>query len=402
MANTEAGTPLPHLGDYFKDLYHCSDCGYCVDAIWQERGIEHICATLGSHSPGLSYSGQGYIKLARAWLEGEELALPTLAERVFSCTGCGNCERICPIGLRPMNINRALRRELVDRDLAPQSATGICANVSSQQNPGGAPFAERYAFVDRRAFAESAGVGATHQGAGAATIYLPGCAAAHARPAEASAAVELLAAAGIQVQLLGDEDRCCGAPLRELGFAAAARAQGAQLAERLNARGYDLLLTSGCECANTFIGMDRQRTFAAWLADAMEQGGLRLAAATELPPGACMGRCQGTQATRAGNPDDNAALLRILAALGVPVVGDAASPYRLCCGGSGGMAASHPESSQAMARARIDAVAGAAALVSVDPRCVAQLEAARTADDPPVYGIAEFLRCHFTIAGGAA
>lgn len=397
MASNEAGTPLPHLGDYFKDLYHCSDCGYCVDAVWEERGIEHICATLGAHAPGLSYSGQGYLKLARAWLEGEDLALPTLAERVFSCTGCGNCERICPIGLRPMHINRALRRELADRGLAPQSATGICANVASQQNPGGAPFAERYDFA-----AGCARTGATPQGSGAAAIYLPGCAAAHARPAEASAAVELLAAAGIQVQLLGDEDRCCGAPLRELGFAAEAREQGAQLTERLNARRYDLLLTSGCECANTFIGMDRQRTWVAWLADTLEQGTLRLEARTPLPSVACMESCQATQAARAGNPDDNAALHGILATLGVPVVGDAASPYRLCCGGSGGMAALHPESARAMARARIDAVAGAAALVSVDPRCVAQIEAARTADDPLVYGIAEFLRCHFSIVGDAA
>jgi len=397
MVNPEAETPLPHLGDYFKDLYHCSDCGYCVDAIWEERGIDHICATLGAHSPGLSYSGQGYIKLARAWLEGEELALPTLAERVFSCTGCGNCERICPIGLRPMNINRALRRELVDRGLAPQSATGICANVASQQNPGGAPFAERYAFAEGRAR-----VDAIPQASGAAAIYLPGCAAAHARSAEAGAAVELLAAAGIQVQLLGADDRCCGAPLRELGFAAAAREQGAQLTERLDARRYDLLLTSGCECANTFIGMDRQRTFVAWLADALERGALRLEASTQLPAVACMESCQATQAARAGNRDDNAVLRGILAALGVQVAGDAASPYSLCCGGSGGMAALHPESARAMARARIDAVAGAAALVSVDPRCVAQIDAARTADDPPVYGIAEFLRRHFRIVGGAA
>jgi len=148
--------------------------------------------------------------------------------------------------------------------------------------------------------------------------------------------------------------------------------------------------------------MDRQRTFVAWLADALERGALRLEASTQLPAVACMESCQATQAARAGNRDDNAVLRGILAALGVQVAGDAASPYSLCCGGSGGMAALHPESARAMARARIDAVAGAAALVSVDPRCVAQIDAARTADDPPVYGIAEFLRRHFRIVGGAA
>ena len=217
MTATDKASELPHLTNYLKDLYHCSDCGYCVDAIWEERDIDHICATLESHSPGLSYSGQGYIKTARAWVEGEDLPLASVSEHAFTCTSCGNCERICPIGMRPMEINRALRSELIARDLAPESAVAIQKNVLEQQNPAGAPRAERYHWAQNIETAERAEL-----------VYLPGCASAYARPQEAQAAMRLLQAAGVPVKILGDSDSCCGAPLRELGFSDDAARQSEQ------------------------------------------------------------------------------------------------------------------------------------------------------------------------------
>lgn len=388
MATAGDKEALPHLTEFLKDLYHCSDCGYCVEAIWEERGVDHVCATLRSHSPALGYSGQGYLKLARAWVEGESLPLPGLAERVFSCTGCGNCERICTIGLRPMHINRALRRELDDRGAVPGSAVAVREGIAAEQNPAGAPFAERYAWapaLDARRDGEA--------------LFLPGCAAAHGRPAEARAAVALLEAAGVGVQLLGDADRCCGAPLRELGMAEDARRQGGLLEARLAECSYDFLLTSGCECANTFAGVDRHRSFVAWLAEALSGGTLRATPRARLPRVACLESCQATQAAQAGAGNDNQALRELLAALGIEVIGAAATPYRLCCGAAGGMAAMQPESSLAMARARIRQISGAEALVSADPRCVAQFEAAREAGDPPVYGVAEFVAQHFACGG---
>ncbi len=389
MATMGGKETQPHLTEFLKDLYHCSDCGYCAEAVWEERGIDHVCATLRSHSPALSYSGQGYLKLARAWVEGESLPLPALTERVFSCTGCGNCERICPIGLRPMQVNRALRRELSDRGVVPETAAAIRAHVAAEQNPAGAPFGDRYGWRDA--------LPSLTQGE---ALYLPGCAAAHGRPAEARAVVALLEAAGVGVQLLGDADRCCGAPLRELGMAEDAKRQGGLLEARLAERSYDFLLTSGCECANTFAGVERHRSFVAWLAEALRDRRVRPKAHGDLPRVACLESCQVTQAARAGREDDHQALHDLLTALGVEVIGDTASPYRLCCGAAGGMAAMQPESSRAMARARIREISGAQALVSVDPRCVAQFAAARVAGDPPVYGVAEFITQHFVIAGG--
>ena len=66
-----------------RELYHCADCNYCVDAVWPERGLQHVCPTLVHHAPFQSYSGRGYLAAARAWREGATLDLKALAK----CSG---------------------------------------------------------------------------------------------------------------------------------------------------------------------------------------------------------------------------------------------------------------------------------------------------------------------------
>ncbi|MDF1832002.1 MAG: (Fe-S)-binding protein [Porticoccaceae bacterium] len=396
----------PFLSNFLKDLYHCSDCGYCVEAIWEERNIDHVCATLQSHSPGLAYSGQGYISTARAWLEGENLPLESVAEHAFTCTSCGNCERICPIAMRPMAINRALRSELISRDKAPDSIVQIHENVINQQNPAGKPAEDRYDWV--------AGQDALNSSSAAPTniMYLPGCASAYSRPQEAQATLRLLAASGQSIQLLADNDRCCGAPLKELGFKADAESSANQLSDSLAQYNYDVLLTSGCECANSLADSSNPTSFVTWLSAALNGKLLSLVSKKTTPHIACIESCQATISTHTQSADDtdNQILHQILSQLGVTVNGgEPTSRYALCCGAAGGMPSMQPASSAEMARARInDAVATANsadhgsldALVSIDPRCVAHLASARADSDPPVYGLAEFIDTFFTVGKG--
>lgn len=393
----------PFLANFLKDLYHCSDCGYCVEAIWEERNIDHVCSTLQSHSPGLAYSGQGYISTARAWIEGEDLPLESVAEHAFTCTGCGNCERICPIGMRPMAINRALRSELITRDMAPDAIVQIHENVINQQNPAGKPAVDRYTWA--------AGQEALNSSTAAPTdiMYLPGCASAYARPQEAQATLRLLTASGQSVQLLADNDRCCGAPLKELGFIADAGTSANQLSDSLAQRHYDILLTSGCECTNSLADSSNPTSFVTWLSAALNDKQLNISSNNTQIHVACIESCQATMSsqTQSADDNDNHALYKVLSQLGVTVnSGEPTSRYALCCGASGGMPSMQPASSADMARARInDAVANANsadhgtldALVSIDPRCVAHLASARADSDPPVYGLAEFIDNFFTV-----
>ena len=75
--------PASFVEQYGEDLYHCASCNYCVDVVWAERGIAHVCATLEHHSPAPGYSGRGFIDIARALHEGRPLAVEAVAERVW-------------------------------------------------------------------------------------------------------------------------------------------------------------------------------------------------------------------------------------------------------------------------------------------------------------------------------
>ena len=129
---TVNGSFLAAARQFTENLYHCSRCNYCVEASWEEKGLRHICPTLIHHSPALSYSGKGYLATARALADGEELSAATVADRVFACTTCGNCEEACPIGLQPAQLVKAMRADLVDHGLAPDSAPDLIDMVGDR------------------------------------------------------------------------------------------------------------------------------------------------------------------------------------------------------------------------------------------------------------------------------
>lgn len=372
---------LSLLETFRKDLYHCSDCNYCVDAVWAERGMHHVCATITHHSPAISYSGRGFVLAARALLEGQALNPETVAERVFSCTGCGNCEASCPIGLRPAQVGQALRETLANEDILPPAIAALRGRMREQGNAYGAPRENRARWAEGLSF--SAAVDASIH-------YAPGCAAAHARPAEARATVQLLQAAGERVSFEPASDACCGAPLREAGLLA-----DAGFAERaLAARGATRVLTSGLECLASWqrAGVN-VHSFANWLCEALAEGRLRLQARATRPAqvrvfDSCASRRPG------GAPD---LLRQALSALGQDVVnGPQDARHAVCCGAAGSLAELHPLSAARMAAARSEPDSRWPTVGS-DTRCLGHL--ANGGEAERYFGLAEFVLAHFDVAG---
>lgn len=385
----ENAQPAPlRLAAYATDLYHCADCNYCVDAVWEERGIDHVCPTQQHHLPLASYSGRGYIAAARAWFEGADLNLDSLAERVFTCTGCGNCEQICPIGLRPTQIGQALREELVALGHAPEAVRDLRASMQRAGNPFGRARAHRNAWAAQCEFvAEEATV-----------LYAPGCAAAHESPAEARAILQLLQMAGERVAHRGENDRCCGAPLLEVGLNDDATDAEARLAVGLSA---PLVVCAGLECwpvwARALNGADRVLSFPAWLLRAMASGALAITPLTDGPRqvsafDACAARRRGAQ-TGTPNP-----LREILRAIGLDCGNDLPAGHAVCCGAAGGMPAQQPESAARMASARVSNATETIPMVVSDPRCLAHLRRS-AAGSTTIYGLAEFILLHCDARG---
>lgn len=390
---------------FTENLYHCSRCNYCVEASWEEKGLRQVCPTLLHHSPALSYSGKGYLATARALTDGEELSASTVADRLFACTTCGNCEEACPIGLRPAQLVKAMRADLVDHGLAPDSALALAVNIAGTGNPDGAPAAERYAW---------AGGPQTDSGSTAEILYLPGCAACYGKPAEARATMALLTAAGVRIATLShDRDRCCGAPLLETGQLAAGDRQGIDLLGAIRDSGASTVLASGAECLESIRHHCTQHPQLAdgvsaihpleLLADRISTSRLKLLARKDSPPPATVAMLDSCHLSKKGHggmaETGYPRLARtILAALGCRVVPDeSAARFALCCGAAGGMAQIHPESAKRMALGKLESLRelGAGAIVSASPLCASHLERSCAGSTTPVYGLCEFIAAHF-------
>jgi len=368
---------------YARDLYHCSSCNYCVDAVWPERGMHAVCATLEQHSRAPGYSGRGYIEAARAILEGQALDGAALAERVFTCTTCGNCEAACPIGLRPAAVGRALREELLAAECLPPALERARDAFFAHGNPYGVAREQRHAWSDN-----------LEQVTSPTTVSLfAGCAAALAPGEEARASFALLRAAGVDVQVA--KDGCCGAPLAELGL----RREGDALARAAVAHleGQDVV-TAGCECRQQLASAGLEsRSIAAWLCAAHAAGQLSLHRKDGVDHPTMVRLIESCQLKRDVRAGDEAAVAALFQVLGVALVNpDFPNLHASCCGAGGGMPAMAPASAARMARARLPQ-AGVA--VSLDARCASHMRACAD-EGVEVLGLASFVLRYFSVQAG--
>lgn len=382
---------LSHLSDGFvlrfaTDLYHCSSCNYCVDAVWPERGLNDACVTMAHHTRAPGYSGRGFIEAARAVLEGLPLDADRLAERVYTCTSCGNCESACPIGLRPASIGAALRAELLDANAVPPPVARARKHVLDAANPYGLGKSDRGRWAADLPVAPDDARD---------PIYFVGCAAALKLPAEARAGYELLRRAGLSPRIATTE--CCGAPLTSFGDPANGEALANACAGDFAAD--RTVIVAGVECQQQLAPRHAGRTvsLAAWLLDAMRDGALTLARndAAEPPPVVhVLEACALKRRTPAAPATDEDAIRELFGMLDVDIASPRfPSPHAPCCGAGAAMPLMQPEAARRMADARIP---DAGIAVTLDPRCAAHLRESADAADR-VLGFAEFINRYFIV-----
>ncbi len=387
---------------YTRDLYHCSNCNYCVDAVWPQHGIEHVCVTMEQHTRAPGYSARGYIEAARAVAEGISIDAAQLAERVFTCTTCGNCETVCPIGLRPSAIARALRVELVDQGVIPAAVVALHQNVLSQGNPYGQPREARERWSSAPPLDRTTVTPGEQQ-----VVYFAGCAAAVALPDEARAALRVLHRAGVTAALPAMDAHCCGAPLSELGYEADAGALAHGLQTRLDFASGQRLVVSGCECYAQLVAHTELApiTFASWLCDAYAGGTINLALVSSQTVSLRVRLLESCQLKpRPGTiaADDEQRIATLFKALGIKLLNDPfPQPHALCCGAAGGMPRMQPAAAARMASARMagmrefENTCAPALAVTLDPRCAAHLRGANSGTR--VLGVAEFVDAYLTL-----
>jgi Fe-S oxidoreductase len=349
---------------YSTDLYHCASCNYCVDAVWPERNINHVCVTMQHHEKNLSYSGRGFIEAARFLAEGNELDLSSLARRVFTCTGCGNCDTACPIDLRPSGVGEALKGWLSKEGLAPREALVSIRKILS----------------DGRALS-GPGINADlkytkHAEVDCEINYFSGCASNELFIQTVRSDLQLMDLLGVKFRYLEPHENCCGAALSELGEEKESAIWAQELFKGdVGSLGNNLVI-SGYECCSHLSKTtDKEPVpFPRWvlpkLLSKSHDTKVHLRAKGSLRVN-LLETCQlkKNNQTMGSNSSDEFLFRTFLEEFDIVVLNKHyPSRHALCCGASGSMQVMQPASSEAMAIGKLP-IEEDVVSITLDPRC---------------------------------
>ena len=200
----------------------CAYCCYC----------RSVCPTYGGVG-WESCSPRGRIQLTRLLLQGAPLSADQIA-RLYQCTLCGHCTRVCSTRIDLRKYWLAARAETVARNLAPQGLATASSHVAGSGNIYGCPNEERAGWVE---YMEDAPPDFYRRQA--AVVYFVGCSSSFSPRVQriAESFARLMAAACVDFALLGEGEVCCGFPLLAAGMGGRAEALIESNAARLRETG---------------------------------------------------------------------------------------------------------------------------------------------------------------------
>jgi Fe-S oxidoreductase/nitrate reductase gamma subunit len=172
---------------------------------------------------------------------------PIAAETLWSCTTCGACADVCPLGISPMRMITDMRRYLIGEGQLRGAPAAALQKTDRVGNPWGMP------PTDRLAWAAGLDVPLASVHADFDVLYWVGCAAAYDRRAQkiARSVVRLLQAAKVNFVVLGPEERCTGESARRMGDELLFQQLAAQNVETLARRKVRRIVAHCPHCVNS-------------------------------------------------------------------------------------------------------------------------------------------------------
>jgi heterodisulfide reductase subunit D len=226
------------LAVYTNQIYSCLRCGFCFDHA--VGGQEKICPSYVTYGME-SYGARGKMAIARALVDGALDYDADVAKRVYACTECGACEEQCFKYLSLLDIYRAMKADLAERELVPAELAGVGRAVADAGNPYGQARGKRLGWAP----------GTDRVGKKAETVFFVGCTPAYVRRGIARGAYQVLEAAGVDFALLDDEV-CCGHPHLAVGDLEGAREAAGKNVAAIEASGATQVVFACPGCLQMF------------------------------------------------------------------------------------------------------------------------------------------------------
>ncbi len=171
---------------------------------------------------------------------------------LWACTSCRACEEQCPVNITYVDKIVQMRRNLVViRGEFPAELNKPFEGIEVNGNPW------NLSRMDRANWAEGLGVRMAAEHPTAEVLFWVGCAASYDDRAKkiARATAQLLAAAGVDYAILGEEETCTGDPARRAGneylFSMLAETNVATLSGYREQGGVKRIITTCPHCFNT-------------------------------------------------------------------------------------------------------------------------------------------------------
>jgi len=196
------------LSEVRANIYHCLKCGACRIAFSEYMPI---CPS-GERFGFDSYYAIGRMEIARAVFEGRLELGEKLAQRIFTCTGCGACEEQCrpAMGNRPLQVIEELKAELVEKGFVPAGLRTFLKSIYVHGNPYQAPKEKR---------GEWAAVTGVEEYSGQEYLLYVGCEGSFDPRGQkiALALARLLQKAGVSFGILAGREKCDGNDVMRIG-----------------------------------------------------------------------------------------------------------------------------------------------------------------------------------------
>lgn len=160
------------------------------------------------------------ILLRRRRPTDEDVAL--FSEGLYRCTLCSRCTEVCPAGIDLTSLWIRSRESIAAAGACPAKFGMALDAVDAEHNVLGYPNVERASWVDYMADAPADGFRKDR----ADVLYYVGCMTSFSPAAQgiAESFARAMMAASVDFALLGEDEWCCGFPLRIAGFGEKARA----------------------------------------------------------------------------------------------------------------------------------------------------------------------------------